>query len=655
MTSFFRDPDVFVALHERVFPALLETREKTTGPIRLWVPGCSSGEELLVAIAALEFLAARRSDVSIQVFGSDVSDKAIRRARAAEYGPDIAEHVSAVRLDRFFERTSKGYRIARYVREACVFVRHDLAADPPFSRIDLLSCRNVLIYFDTTLQRHVVPLFHYALNEPGFWSWAARRRCPGSGISSRSPTSGTRSSRAGRAQAGFALGRRASRGRRGRTRTASGTPARGPNELHRALDLLLLSRYVPAAAARERRARDRPGARQDRALSRACPGNRESQPAQDDAGRPRRGPHPARPACEVGERAGPEGIGPAPPGREHLLGRSRGRTGGGCVPPGRHFVVVFRERGVPPDPARAAATVAREDESALADLQEQLAASKAYVSSVIEQHALTTQALAQSSEEMQATNEELQSANEELETEGGASVHERGAHDRQRRAAGAVPGGQRSQQRPAEPRHERGHPDRDRRSGATRGGSRRGRGARSTCSPPISGAPSPRSGRTSTHRSSTRGSRGDRDRHRQGGRGPGSDGRWQRLQIRPYQTADKRIDGAVVSLVDIDALKSALTEVGRARDFAAATLETVPSRSWCSTRRCASRRRTTRSTRRSGRRPRRRWGGRSSSSTRVRAGTRISADGSATRWSGGFRSRTSSSSATCPRTVTAPW
>ena len=116
----------------------------------------------------LEFLEARQSDVRLQVFGTDISERAIRGARGAEFPPDIEEHVSKDRLRRFFEPTPKGYRIARSVRDACVFVRHDVTVDPPFSRIDLLSCRNVLIFFEAALQKHVVPLFHYALNDPGF-------------------------------------------------------------------------------------------------------------------------------------------------------------------------------------------------------------------------------------------------------------------------------------------------------------------------------------------------------------------------------------------------------------------------------------------------------------------------------------------------------
>jgi two-component system, chemotaxis family, CheB/CheR fusion protein len=168
VTSFFRDPEVFAALGEQVFPELLRGRTKDA-PMRMWVPGCSTGEEVYsLAIAGLELVNDHKSDIQIQVFGTDISEQAIQRARTAVYPPGIAEHVGDARLRRYFEPTPKGYRIARFVRDTCVFVRHDLTVDPPFSRIDLLSCRNVLIYFDPVLQKQIVPLFHYALAEPGF-------------------------------------------------------------------------------------------------------------------------------------------------------------------------------------------------------------------------------------------------------------------------------------------------------------------------------------------------------------------------------------------------------------------------------------------------------------------------------------------------------
>ena len=139
VTSFFRDPDVFAALEERVFPVLAGNRANGGAPIRVWVPGGSTGEEpYSVAMALFEHLEARGSALSIQVFGTDVSDRAIRRARAAEFDAAIAERVSARRLARFFDQTASGYRVKRFVRDACVFVRHDVTVDPPFSR--MTSC-----------------------------------------------------------------------------------------------------------------------------------------------------------------------------------------------------------------------------------------------------------------------------------------------------------------------------------------------------------------------------------------------------------------------------------------------------------------------------------------------------------------------------------
>jgi two-component system CheB/CheR fusion protein len=166
VTSFFRDPSVFESLQKCVFPAILKDKPEGA-PIRAWVAGCASGEEVYsLAIDLLEFT--NKSSRPIQVFGSDVSERIIDKARAGVY-PDIAlRDVSDARRRRYFTKVDQGYRINKSVRDLCVFVQHDLARDPPFSRLDLVSCRNVLIYFDQALQKRVLPTFHYALGQPGF-------------------------------------------------------------------------------------------------------------------------------------------------------------------------------------------------------------------------------------------------------------------------------------------------------------------------------------------------------------------------------------------------------------------------------------------------------------------------------------------------------
>jgi len=169
VTSFFRDPETFVALKTKVFPDLLKNCASKS-PIRMWVAGCSTGEEAYsLAIALLEFLDEQSVQCDVQVFGSDIHLGAIARARAGLYEGSIAADVSEDRLKRFFVRTPGGrYQINKRVRDLCLFAKQDLTRDPPFSKLDLLACRNVLIYLGKTLQNRVIPLFHYALNPTGF-------------------------------------------------------------------------------------------------------------------------------------------------------------------------------------------------------------------------------------------------------------------------------------------------------------------------------------------------------------------------------------------------------------------------------------------------------------------------------------------------------
>ncbi|AXF05742.1 chemotaxis protein CheB [Paraburkholderia hospita] len=167
VTEFFRDPETFEALVQIVFPRLLGDREPDM-PIRLWVPGCATGEEVYsIAICLIEYLGERAADTPIQIFGTDVSVDALEIARAGRYIENIARNVSSQRLQRFFVRDGDYYRVDKGVRDLCTFARHNVATDPPFSRMDLVSCRNLLIYLNPVLQRNVMPLFHYALRSDG--------------------------------------------------------------------------------------------------------------------------------------------------------------------------------------------------------------------------------------------------------------------------------------------------------------------------------------------------------------------------------------------------------------------------------------------------------------------------------------------------------
>lgn len=168
VTRFFRDPECFQALRKQVL-AKLPLKRSLDDPIRIWVAGCSTGEEVYsIAILLLEELGDRANRFKIQIFGTDIQEHAVERARAGIYTDAAVEGVSPARLKRFFIKTETGYQIQKSIRDICVFARHDLAKDPPFSRLDLVSCRNVLIYFGPALQKRALSLFQYALKPGGF-------------------------------------------------------------------------------------------------------------------------------------------------------------------------------------------------------------------------------------------------------------------------------------------------------------------------------------------------------------------------------------------------------------------------------------------------------------------------------------------------------
>lgn len=175
VTSFFRDPAAFELLKTKVFPTI--TQNKSTLPIRIWVAGCSTGEEVYsIAICLLEFLAERAISPSIQILATDISDSSLDRARAGIYPEDRMVNVSPERRHRFFDRqifprdgshAGSRYQIDGAVRELCVFAHQDLGSTAAGANFDLISCRNVLIYFDESLQQRMMSIFHARLNSTG--------------------------------------------------------------------------------------------------------------------------------------------------------------------------------------------------------------------------------------------------------------------------------------------------------------------------------------------------------------------------------------------------------------------------------------------------------------------------------------------------------
>lgn len=168
VTEFFRDPAAFETLATIVIPALLRAKGAGT-PLRVWVPGCASGEEAYsIAILFHEQLAQQVSPHPTQLFATDIDEAALTVARRGFYDLSIAEHVPPDRLARYFVPEGHGYQISKVIRELCLFSTHNLISDPPFGRMDLISCRNLLIYFDADLQRRIIPILHYALAPGGY-------------------------------------------------------------------------------------------------------------------------------------------------------------------------------------------------------------------------------------------------------------------------------------------------------------------------------------------------------------------------------------------------------------------------------------------------------------------------------------------------------
>ncbi len=430
VTSFFRNPEAFETLKQVVYPSILQSRNPAT-PIRLWVPGCSTGEEAYShAISLIEFLDEEHADVPIQIFGTDLSDAAIQRARAAVYKESIETDVSSTRLRRFFHKTENGYQISKNVRDICVFSTQNIFNDPPFSRMDLVSCRNVMIYLSQALQKRVIPIFHYALNPSGFLMIGNTEGLLGTGselfemadkkqkIYRRKPVSNS-------ITFGFAVG---NQDLEPDPPEVPAAPMKLPEpqkpllDLQREADRLLLSRYAPPAVVindqmeiLQSRGRTgsflelAPGKASLNLLKMARPGLLfELQAAVDEA-----------------KRTGVEAE------RHNVNVDSNGGTHPATVrvipfhPPvqdQRNYIIVFEpvtngagelaiQDAVPLTESERA-----EKEKQIAQLRQELAATKEYLQSIIEMHESTNEELQSANEEIQSGNEELQSTNEELQT-----------------------------------------------------------------------------------------------------------------------------------------------------------------------------------------------------------------------------------------------
>jgi two-component system CheB/CheR fusion protein len=585
VTSFFRDPEIFAALRRDVFPRLLQDRA-ADAPVRVWVPGCSTGEEAYsIAICLLESLDDLAASPPIQIFGTDIRDGAVDKARAGIYLENIAADISPERLARFFAKVDGAFQISKTVRDLCVFARHDLIRDPPFSHLDLISCRNVLIYLEAGVQRRVMANFRYALKPTGVLVLGSSETIvassdlflpvdrenkvfapigtvartglgPGAGLQMREAAFGVR--------AGGIAGDAGERG-----------------EAQREADRILLSRYVPAGVLVDDNLEILQFRGDTHPYVEHAPGNASlSLPRLIQRGllaglreliqevRATRAPVRRQGlAFRHGERFRSVDIEAVP-----VQARSAGKL---C------FLVLFVETpaaAVQPEPAHPSpGTPRREADLQVDQLERELATTQQYLQAVIEDQSTANEELQAANEEVLSSNEELQSLNEELETakeelqssnEELSTLNEElqnrnlelgslgddlinlfaGLHIpvvllspdlRLRRFTPAA--AQLMNLLPTDVNR----PLSDIR--------------------PNFDLPSLEVVILEAIETATPVEREVRDRQ----------GCWYSLRIRPYKTRDNRIDGAVMVLVDVDALKRGAAEVAEARDFADAIIETV--------------------------------------------------------------------------------
>ena len=427
VTSFFRDPESFEALEATVLPGLFQERSQDE-PIRVWVIGCSTGEEAYsLAILIQELTESTRRAMPVQVFATDVNPVCVEKARAGFYPKGIAQDVSPERLRRFFAEMDGKYRISKSVRDICVFAEHDVLSDPPFSRMDLISCRNLLIYLEPVLQQKILPFLHYALNPTGFL-WLGSSETTGASRDLFEPVDAkhriySKKLGARRLTLGMPVGRKTSGG------PVPRLPRReefGEAELYKEADRILGVKYVP------------PGVLVDADM--------DILQFRGDTG-PFLAPAPGKAGLNLLKMAR-EGL--LVPLRAALSSARNSRTrvrqesvrvksNGGyrrialeVIPfegprgAGVFYLVLFEEAhstdpSAPSDRAHARTldTASPESESLQIEvnrLTQELAATREYVQSLTEEHDAGMEELQSANEEAQSVNEELQSVNEELET-----------------------------------------------------------------------------------------------------------------------------------------------------------------------------------------------------------------------------------------------
>ncbi len=422
VTKFFRDPEAFDALADQVIPALFEGRG-ADGTVRVWIPGCATGEEVFsIAILLCEHMATLTSVPRVQLFATDIDETALAVARAARYPTTLLENVSEQRRARFFTIDGQSCTVVKEVRELCVFSPHSVIRDPPFSRIDLLSCRNLLIYFGGDVQSNVLPTFHYALR-PGGYLFLGTSENIGQFGDLFEPIDKKRRIFRNRAEAGVARMPMPLESLRGIGRldgvTGRGAGSRGL-VLRQAVETQVLDRHAPAHVVVNRGGDVVYYSGRTGKYLEPAPGT----PTRQILTMARRGLRLElhtlfRNAVESNAEIRREHLAvEGDDGRTQMVTlsieplRDQSEPDGGDA--NSLFVVLFQDEGLPlpyaeaaPDPTGAGGTTLR--------LEHELRDTRERLQSMMEEYETAIEELKSSNEELVSVNEEVQSSNEELE------------------------------------------------------------------------------------------------------------------------------------------------------------------------------------------------------------------------------------------------
>jgi two-component system CheB/CheR fusion protein len=419
VTKFFRDEEAFAALDERVLAKLVQPADPDR-PLRLWVPGCATGEEVYsLAIQVRERLIRHRVDRQVQIFATDIDTEALAMARAGRYDSQDLADISPARREQSFAREGDGWRVVKELRDMCIFSVQNLVRDPPFSSLDLISCRNVLIYMQPDIQKRLVPLFHYALRPGGYLFLGPSEglaSCPELfEIEDKPHRIFGRKEVMSRPALDFPLtGRRAARFLQGAA--PPGEPsAQAQSSPSDAFERMLLEEYVPASAVVNELGdilyvAGRAGRYLQHTLG--APSNNLLHQARGNLRRELRAALSL--AAQSRRRVVTHAIGvETDEGTDWV--RVTVRPVPGLVPNSGMFAVIIQE--IQPADGGAEAEHAPDAEVPMVELLEnELRSTRAELQSTVEELESANEELKSSNEELISTNEELQSSNEELQT-----------------------------------------------------------------------------------------------------------------------------------------------------------------------------------------------------------------------------------------------